>query len=138
RLEARGGATSAGAPRAPPPTPAHRLVGQPSAPRLLRSTDRAAIAMQTSLVDLVARMAAALDGRPAGGVRVGGLRGSAPALCLARVLERRARPVGGTCASGGGAEAVAGAPRVFRGAPPGAGPPRRRRRHRACRARRRA
>src|SRR2546430_16908470 len=82
--------------------------------------------MQTSLVDLVARMAAALDGRPAGGVRVGGLRGSAPALCLARVLERRARPGVGTGASGGGAGAVPAHPRLFpREAPrpPPPGPP---------------
>src|SRR5438128_1217944 len=78
--------------------------------------------MQTSLVDLVARMAAALDGRPAGGVRVGGLRGSAPALCLARVRERRVGPVVVTCASGGEAEAFAADLRFFLGEPPGAGP----------------
>src|SRR5437762_12739813 len=78
--------------------------------------------MQTAVVDVVARMAAALDGRPAGGVRVGGLRGSAPALCLARVLERRARPVVVTCASGGEAEAFAADLRFFLGEPPGAGP----------------
>src|SRR2546422_6213388 len=82
--------------------------------------------MQTSLADLVARMVAVLEGRPAGCVRVGGLRGSAPALCLARVLERRARPGGGTCASGGEAEAVAAGPRLFLGEPPGARPLRRR------------
>src|SRR5439155_21670 len=84
--------------------------------------DRAGMAMQTSLADLVARMVAVLEGRPAGCVRVGGLRGSAPALCLARVLERRARPVVVTCASGGEAEAFAADLRFFLGEPPGAGP----------------
>src|SRR5947208_14904932 len=85
--------------------------------------------MQTSLADLVARMVAVLEGRPAGCVRVGGLRGSAPALCLARVLERRARPVVVTCASGGEAEAFAADPRFFLGEPPGAGAPGRRVHH---------
>src|SRR2546429_3609192 len=85
--------------------------------------------MQTSLADLVARMVAVLEGRPAGCVRVGGLRGSAPALCLARVLERLARPVVVTCASGGEAEAFAADLRFFLGEPPGAGPPGRRLHH---------
>src|SRR5437867_795897 len=78
--------------------------------------------MQTSLADLVARMVAVLDQRPAGCVRVGGLRGSAPALCLARVLERRVGPVVVTCASAGEAEAFAADLRFFLGEPPGAGP----------------
>src|SRR3989449_6648752 len=78
--------------------------------------------MQTSLADLVARMVAVLEGAPGRCVRVGGLRGSAPALCLARVLERRARPVVVTCASGGEAEAFAADLRFFLGEPPGAGP----------------
>src|SRR5436309_2965937 len=78
--------------------------------------------MQTSLADLVARMVALLDGQRAGCVRVGGLRGSAPALCLARVLERRAVPVVVTCASAGEAEAFAADLRFFLGEPPGAGP----------------
>src|SRR5882724_6581498 len=99
---ARGPAEVAAA--APPPTPTYRLVGQPSAPALLRSADRARTAMQTSLADLVARMVALLDGQRAGCVRVGGLRGSAPALCLARVRERRVGPVVVTCASAGEAE----------------------------------
>src|SRR5439155_436317 len=111
-----------GAAAAPPPTPTYRLVGQPSAPALLRSADRARSAMQTSLADLVARMGALLDGQRAGCVRVGGLRGSAPALCLARVRERRVGPVVVTCASAGEAEAFAADLRFFLGEPPGAGP----------------
>src|SRR5438093_11486962 len=82
--------------------------------------------MQTSLADLVARMVAVLEGRPVGCVRVGGLRGRAPALCLARVLERRARPVVVTCASGGEAEAFARDLRTFLAGAGGAGPPGRR------------
>src|SRR5207247_11447659 len=89
--------------------------------------------MQTSLADLVARMVAVLEGRPAGCVRVGGLRGSAPALCLARVLERRARPVVVTCASGGEAEALAGDLRFLLGEQPGGGPVGRRVPHRPAR-----
>src|SRR5438105_12952785 len=78
--------------------------------------------MQTSLADLVARMVAVLEGRPAGCVRVGGLRGSAPALCLARVLERRARPVVVSCASGVVVEEVAADLVLLLGEPAGAGP----------------
>src|SRR5438445_4190986 len=78
--------------------------------------------MQTSLTDLVGRMVERLDAEPAGRVRVGGLRGSAPARCLARLLERRSRPVVVTCASGGEAEAFAADLRFFLGEPPGAGP----------------
>src|SRR5207245_9289625 len=103
---------------APPPTPTYRLVGQPSAPALLRSADRARSAMQTSLADLVARMVALLDGQRAGCVRVGGLRGGAPALCLARVRGRRVGPGVGTGASGGAAEAFGADLRLFLGRPP--------------------
>jgi transcription-repair coupling factor (superfamily II helicase) len=78
--------------------------------------------MQTSLTDLITRLTALLDQQPARCVRVGGLRGSAPALCLARVLERRAGPVVVTCASAGEAEAFAADLRFFLGEPPGAGP----------------
>src|SRR3989454_5903496 len=100
---ARGPAEVAAA--APPPTPAHHLVDRSnSAPALVRRADRAGTAMQTSLADLVARMVAVLDQQPARCVRVGGLRGSAPALCLARVLERRAGPGAGTSPSAGEAE----------------------------------
>src|SRR5919198_5214050 len=78
--------------------------------------------MQTSLSDLVARLVGLLDGRRPATVRVGGLRGSAPALCLAHLLERRPGPAVVTCASAGEAEAFAAALRFFLGGPPGAGP----------------
>ncbi|HYY05601.1 MAG TPA: hypothetical protein VE997_03435, partial [Candidatus Limnocylindria bacterium] len=96
----------------------HRSVATP-----LGGTARARIAsMQTSLSDLVARLVGLLDGRRPATVRVGGLRGSAPALCLAHLLERRPGPAVVTCASAGEAEAFAADLRFFLGEPPGAGP----------------
>src|SRR5207244_11613725 len=115
--------TSGGRGGGTPPTPARRIVDHPSAAAPLRGAERARIAsMQTSLSDLVSRLVGLLDGQRSATVRVGGLRGSAPALCLARVLERRAGPVVVTCASAGEAEAFAADLRFFLGEPPGAGP----------------
>ena len=78
--------------------------------------------MQTSLADLSAQLVGLLDARPPATVRVGGLRGSAAGLCLARLLERRAGPVVVTCASASEAEAFAADLRFFLGEAPGAGP----------------
>ena len=47
----------------------------------------------TSLAQLVTRLGRELETSPRARLRVGGLRGSAPALCLARLLEDRLRPV---------------------------------------------
>jgi len=61
----------------------------------------------TSLQDLVARLEGALTGAPTAPVRVSGLRGCAPAWCLARVLAGRPRPVVVTLPTGAEAEAFA-------------------------------
>ena len=69
-----------------------------------------------SLDDLVARLARDLETPPSAPVRVSGLRGSASALCLARVLAARPRPVLVLVADSGAAEAFAGDLRFFLGA----------------------
>src|SRR5262245_45114209 len=78
--------------------------------------------MSSSVSELVARLARALDGTPATPVRVSGLRGSAPALCVARLVAERPRPVVVTLASATEAEAFAADVRFYLGDPAGAGP----------------
>ena len=68
-----------------------------------------------ALRDLVARLTRALDGAPSAPIRVSGLRGSAPALALARVIGARARPVTVVLASAAEAEAFAADLRFFLG-----------------------
>jgi transcription-repair coupling factor (superfamily II helicase) len=75
-----------------------------------------------ALHDLVARLAQALDDRPGSPLRVHGLRGSAPALCLARLLALRRRPVIAVLASAAEAEAFAADLRFFLGHGPARGP----------------
>jgi transcription-repair coupling factor (superfamily II helicase) len=69
----------------------------------------------TSLSELVARLACALDEAPSAPLRVSGLRGSAPALCLARLLAARPRPIVVTLSGAAEAEAFAGDVRFFLG-----------------------
>jgi len=69
----------------------------------------------TSLSDLVVRLERALAAAPETPRCVSGLRGSAPALCLARLLTTRARPVVVTLATGAEAEAFAADLRFFLG-----------------------
>jgi transcription-repair coupling factor (superfamily II helicase) len=69
----------------------------------------------TSVGELVARLATALDNIPATPLRVSGLRGSAPALALARLLAVRPRAVVVTLASAAEAEAFAADVRFFLG-----------------------
>ncbi len=69
----------------------------------------------TSLQDLVARLERALSEAPDAPLRVSGLRGSAPALCLARLLTTRSRPVVVTLPTGMEAEAFAADLRFFLG-----------------------
>ena len=71
--------------------------------------------MSVALRDLVARLRHDLDrsGRPQ--LRVTGLRGSAPALCLARVLADRPRPVLAIVPDAAAAEAFAGDLRFYLG-----------------------
>ena len=78
--------------------------------------------MQSSLADLVARLARALDEAPSAPVRVSGLRGSAPALCLARLVAERPRPMLVTLANAGEAEAFAADVRFFLGDAAAPGP----------------
>jgi transcription-repair coupling factor (superfamily II helicase) len=78
--------------------------------------------MPLSVSDLVARLARALDGAPTAPVRLAGLRGCAPALCLARLLVERRRPVVVTLAAGSEAEAFAADLRFFMGDGPAASP----------------
>ena len=69
----------------------------------------------TSLAQLVTRLGRELETSPRARLRVGGLRGSAPALCLARLLENRLRPVVVTLAVAAEAEAFAADLRFFLG-----------------------
>jgi transcription-repair coupling factor (superfamily II helicase) len=75
-----------------------------------------------SVAELVARLAQALDRDPTAPLRVSGLRGSAPALALARLLAVRSRPVVVTLASASEAEAFAADVRFFLGDAALAGP----------------
>jgi transcription-repair coupling factor (superfamily II helicase) len=78
--------------------------------------------MSHPLRELVPRLARALDQAGTAPVRVSGLRGSAPALCLARLVAERARPVVVTLARGTDAEAFAADLRFYLGDPALAGP----------------
>src|SRR5581483_9645604 len=71
--------------------------------------------MPAALTDLVARLVRALDEAPSAPVRVSGLRGSASALCLARLIAARPGPVVATLATGTEAEAFASDVRFFLG-----------------------
>ena len=62
--------------------------------------------MSSSLSDIVARLERAVEGTAP--VRVAGLRGSGPALCLAQLLARRQRTAVVVAATAGEAEAFAG------------------------------
>ena len=62
--------------------------------------------MSASLSDVVARLERAVEGTTP--VRVAGLRGSGPALCLAQLLARRQRTAVVVAATAGEAEAFAG------------------------------
>ncbi len=75
-----------------------------------------------SLTELVARLAHALDASPSRPLRASGLRGSAPALGLARLLARRPGPVLVLLASAAEAEAFAADLRFFLGDAGLAGP----------------
>jgi transcription-repair coupling factor (superfamily II helicase) len=75
----------------------------------------------SSLADLVARLRRELDG-PVAPVRVSGLRGSAPALALARLLGERARPVLVVAPDAATAEAFAADLRFYAGDGEAAGP----------------
>jgi len=78
--------------------------------------------MQAALADVVARLVRALDESSRTPIRVSGLRGSAAALCLARVVAERQRPVLATLATASEAEAFAADVRFFLGDPAGGGP----------------
>ncbi|HYR95107.1 MAG TPA: CarD family transcriptional regulator, partial [Candidatus Binatus sp.] len=78
--------------------------------------------MPASLTDLVARLARAVDEAPSAPVRVSGLRGSAPALSLARLLATRSQPVLVTLATAADAEAFAADVRFFLGEAAAPGP----------------
>src|SRR5439155_24613000 len=71
----------------------------------------------TSATDLVARLVRALDEAPQTPIRVSGLRGSAPGLCLARVVAERPRPVVAVLATSSEAEAFAADVRFYLGDP---------------------
>jgi transcription-repair coupling factor (superfamily II helicase) len=75
-----------------------------------------------SLADLVARVARALDETSSTPLGVSGLRGSAPALCVARLHVARQRPLVVTLPSGSDAEAFAADVRFFLGDAAAAGP----------------
>ena len=76
----------------------------------------------SSLADLVVRLRRELDTRPADPIRVSGLRGSAPALCLARLLADRPHPVLVVAPDATTAEAFAGDLRFYAGDRDGSGP----------------
>src|SRR5690242_10227368 len=78
--------------------------------------------MSLSVAEVVARLVRALDEASAKPVRVSGLRGSAPALCLAQLVAERARPVVVTLATATAAESFAADVRFFLGDAPNAGP----------------
>src|SRR5438128_1854737 len=92
----------------------------------LRAAPRAAppSPMSSSLSELVARLERALEA--AAPVRVAGLRGSGPALCLARLLARRPRAALVLAATGAEAEAFAADLRFLLGDGAAAPPPARR------------
>jgi transcription-repair coupling factor (superfamily II helicase) len=71
--------------------------------------------MHASLADVVARLVRALEDVPATPVRVAGLRGSASALCIARVFAERPRPMVATLATATDAEAFAADVRFYLG-----------------------
>src|SRR6185503_28230 len=83
--------------------------------RLLPRGHALGIGARLSVAELVARLVEALDQNPAAPLRVSGLRGSAPALALARLLAARPRPVVVTLASASEAEAFAADVRFFLG-----------------------
>jgi hypothetical protein len=68
-----------------------------------------------SLAELVLRLRRDLDGTSAGTLRVSGLRGSAPAFCLARLLAERPRPVLVVAADAATAESFAADLRFYAG-----------------------
>ncbi|HKA29790.1 MAG TPA: transcription-repair coupling factor [Candidatus Binatia bacterium] len=76
----------------------------------------------SSLADLVARLRRELDSPSASAIRVSGLRGSAPALCLARLLADRPQPVLVVAPDATTAEAFAGDLRFYAGDREGSGP----------------
>ncbi len=78
--------------------------------------------MALSVSDLVVRLVRALDETFVAPARVSGLRGSASAFCLARVVAERPRPIVATLATGAEAEAFAADVRFFLGDPPSVGP----------------
>src|SRR5262245_49336868 len=69
----------------------------------------------SSLSELVARLERALAESPSTPLRVSGLRGSAPALSLARILGAQPRPIVVTLPTGTEAEAFAADLRFFLG-----------------------
>jgi transcription-repair coupling factor (superfamily II helicase) len=75
-----------------------------------------------SLREIVARVARALDAPSVAPLRLSGLRGSAPALALARVLAERRRPALVVTATPAEAEAFAADLRFYVGDGVGAGP----------------
>src|SRR5205814_9117747 len=74
-----------------------------------------------SVTDLVARLVRALDEAPATPIKVSGLRGSAPALAVARLVTERPRPVVVVLATSTGAETFAADVRFYLGDPARAG-----------------
>jgi transcription-repair coupling factor (superfamily II helicase) len=75
-----------------------------------------------SLNEIVSRLVRGLGGAPAATVRPSGLRGSAPPLCLARLLAARPGPAVVLLPDGAVAEAFTADLRFFLGDPGGAGP----------------
>jgi transcription-repair coupling factor (superfamily II helicase) len=75
-----------------------------------------------SLADLIARLRRDLDTAPTESIRVAGLRGSAPALALARLLGERPRPVLVVAPDAAAAEAFAADLRFFAGDREASGP----------------
>ena len=84
---------------------------------------------EQALNDLIARLGRILDAEPGGRASLHGLRGSTPALALARLLELRSRPVLALLPSAGDAEAFAADLRFFLGDGAARGPLERRVHH---------
>ncbi len=84
---------------------------------------------EQALNDLIARLGRILDAEPGARASVHGLRGSTPALALARLLELRSRPVLALLPSAGDAEAFAADLRFFLGDGAARGPLERRVHH---------
>jgi transcription-repair coupling factor (superfamily II helicase) len=80
------------------------------------------VSSDQSLKSLVGRIARSLESAAPACVRVGGLRGSAPALCLAQLLARRPGPVLAVLPTGTEAEAFAADLRFLLGEREAAGP----------------